>query len=139
MAERITYFNTGSPSGVSSMPTLARSLFDQRLFDCCRDAVRAVDRKASGVYFVDFKENEEGEPCITEINPGRFATMTNIHDLAGAYNMAVLYVRLALGERVRVPGARDFAEDYYLVRSVDTEPAVIRARDLFRGLKGKIF
>lgn len=139
MAQRITYFNTGSPSGVSSMPTLAKSLFDQRLFDCCSEGVRAVDPRPSGVYFVDLKENEHGEPCITEINPGRFATMTNIHDLAGRYNMAVLYVRLALGERVRIPGARDFAEDYYLVRSVDTEPAVIRARELYRGLRGKDF
>jgi hypothetical protein len=83
---------------------------------------------------VDLKENERGEACVTEINPGRFATMTNIHDLAGKYNMAVLYVRLAVGEQVRIRGARDFAEGYYLVRSVDTVPAVISAGELFTGL-----
>lgn len=139
MAERITYFNTGSPSGVSSMPTLARTHFDQRLFDCSSDAVRAVDSRPSGVYFVDLKENARGEACVTEINPGRFATMTNIHDLAGEHNMAVLYVRLALGERLRIPGARDVVEDHYLVRSVDTVPAVIRGRELYRGLRGRTF
>jgi carbamoyl-phosphate synthase large subunit len=134
MAERITYFNTGSPSGVSSMPTLARTVFEPRLLDCCSRAIHAIDAEASGVYFVDLKENERGEACVTEINAGRFATMTNIHDLAGKHNMAVLYVRLALGGRVRIRGARDFAEGYYLVRSIDTLPALVRGPELFAGL-----
>jgi carbamoyl-phosphate synthase large subunit len=139
MAERITYFNTGSPSGVSSMPTLARTVFEPRLLDCSSRTIRAVDSCPSGVYFVDLKENRRGEACVTEVNPGRFATMTNIHDLAGQYNMAVLYVRLALGEDVRIRGARDFAKDHYLVRSIDTLPAVIRGRDLYSGVRGVDF
>lgn len=135
MAERITYFDTGSPSGVSSMPTLARTVFEQRLLDCCSRAVRVIDTAASGVFFADIKESESGEPCITEINAGRFATMTNIHDLVGKYNMAVTYVRLGLGKRVSIRDASDFAKDYYLVRSIDTEPKVVSARALYRGIR----
>ena len=63
-----------------------------------------------------------GVACITEINAGRFASMTNLHDLAGQHNMASLYVRLGMGDRVKLPSPHDFADDYYVVRSVDTPP-----------------
>lgn len=134
MAERITYLDSGSPSGVSSMPALARTAFDSRVIKVCEKAIRALDAKACGVFFVDIKESEAGEPCITEINAGRFATMTNIHDLVGKYNMAAMYVRLGMGERIRVPNARDFAEGYYLVRSVDSLPAIVDKNELFEGI-----
>jgi hypothetical protein len=62
--------------------------------------------------------------------------MTNIHDLVGKYNMAVTLVRLALGERIRFPKATDFAEGYYLVRSVDTLPTLISKEELFEGIVG---
>src|SRR5262245_37967076 len=51
--------------------------------------------------------------------------------------MAAMFVRLALGERIRIPKASDFAEGYYLVRSVDTLPAVIRGDQLFEGIEGE--
>ena len=137
MAERITYLEAGGPSGVSSMPALAKTAFDPRIVEVCAKAIRALDAKASGVFFIDIKESDDERPCITEINAGRFATMTNIHDLAGKHNMAVMYVRLALGERIRIPKASDFAEGYYLVRSVDTLPAVIRRDELFEGIEDR--
>ena len=135
MAERITYLPTGSPSGVSSMPALAKTVFEPRALEVCRKAIRALDAGASGVFFVDIKESEGGDPCITEINAGRFATMTNIHDLVGRYNMTATFVRLALGERITIPEAMDFAEGYYLVRSVDTEPAIVGQDELFEGIE----
>jgi carbamoyl-phosphate synthase large subunit len=135
MAERITYLDTGSPSGVSSMPALAVTAFDAELLDVCTQAIRALDSHASGVFFVDLKEDEEGRPCITEINAGRFATMTNIHDLVGKHNMAQLYVRLGLGQRVNIQDTTDYAEGFYLVRSVDTLPTIVRGDELFRGIR----
>ena len=135
MAERITYLDTGGPSGVSSMPALAKTAYEPRVFEVCERAIRALDARASGVFFVDIKESEDGEPCITEINAGRFATMTNIHDLTGKHNMAVTFVRLALGKSVRIRPATDFAEGHYLVRSVDTLPAIVREAGLYQGIK----
>jgi hypothetical protein len=44
-------------------------------------------------------------------------------------------VRVALGKNVDIPHAYDFAEGYYLVRSVDTLPALMHEDDLFRGLR----
>jgi len=135
MAQRITYLNTGSPSGRSSMPALAKTVHDPYVIDVCTRAIRAVDERASGVLFVDVKENEKGDPCITEINAGRFATMTNIHDLAGKHNMALTYVRLALGKKVEIPHAYDYAEGFYLVRSVDTLPALLGKDELLEDIE----
>jgi carbamoyl-phosphate synthase large subunit len=137
MAERITYLYDGSPSGVSSTPALAKTAYEPRIVRVCERAIRALDAKASGVFFVDIKESDDERPCITEINAGRFATITNIHDLVGRHNMAVTFVRLALGERIRIPKASDFAEGYYLVRSVDTLPAVMRKHELFEGIEDR--
>jgi carbamoylphosphate synthase large subunit len=134
MAERIVYLDNGSPSGVSSMPSLARTAYDDKVIDASVRGIRAVDNRASGVYFVDIKENAKREPCITEINAGRFATMTNLHDLTGRHNMAVTYVRLGLGKPTYISNPRDYAEGYYLVRSVDTLPCLVHKSSLFTGI-----
>lgn len=134
MAERLTYLDTAGPSGVSSMPAIAKTAFDPKIVRMCAKAIRALDAKASGVFFVDIKESAKGEPCITEINAGRFATMTNLHDLVGKHNMAATYARLGAGKRVALRNASDFAEGYYIVRSVDTLPAIVHASELFKGV-----
>lgn len=134
MARRITYLENGGPSGVSSMPALAETAYDAEVIAICAKAIRAVHRKASGIFFVDLKENEKQQACITEINVGRFATMTNIHDLVGKHNMATLFVRLAIGEKIKLGTSSDFAKDHFLVRSVDTEPAIVRGSELRVGL-----
>ena len=135
MAERILYIDTGSPSGRSSMPSLAKTVHDSKAIEIASRAIRALDRRASGVFFVDMKERSKGEACVTEINAGRFATMTNIHDLTGRYNMAVTYVRLALGQDVRLPNPYDFGGGHYLVRSVDTLPVIVSEAQLFKGIR----
>jgi glutathione synthase/RimK-type ligase-like ATP-grasp enzyme len=134
MAERLSYIESGSPSGVSSTPALAKTAFEPHVIEVCTTAVRALDPKVSGVFFLDIKESADKRPCITEINAGRFATITNIFDLTGKHNMAVTYVRLALGEAIGFSEAHDFAADHYLVRSLDTLPAVMHARELFEGI-----
>jgi carbamoylphosphate synthase large subunit len=134
MAERLSYIESGSPSGVSSTPALARTAFEPHVTDVCTTAMRALDPKVSGVFFLDIKESADKRPCITEINAGRFATITNIFDLTGIHNMAVTYVRLALGEAAGFSEAYDFAADHYLVRSLDTLPVVVGASELFEGI-----
>ena len=132
MSERLSYFVTGnSPSGVSSTPAVARTIADHRVVEVCLAAVRALDGRASGIFNVDVKENADGVPCITEINAGRFAMITNIYDLTGRHNMAVTYVRLALGQPVDIPDTDDIAEDYYLVRDLDTTPGIFHADEFF--------
>jgi carbamoyl-phosphate synthase large subunit len=108
MAERLIYVDNGSPSGVSSVPALAKTVLEPHIVEICANAVRSIESKASGVFFIDIKENEKGQPCITEVNAGRFPMMTEIHDLTGKYNMAVMYVELALGAPVTICNASDY-------------------------------
>jgi carbamoylphosphate synthase large subunit len=135
MSERLSYFGGGShPSGVSSTPALAKTVFEPRVVDVCSQAIRALDERASGIFCCDIKENTEGVPCITEINAGRFAMITNIYDLVGKHNMATTFVRLALGEPVEIREEYDVTPDYYLVRDLDTLPGIFHAEELFDGI-----
>src|SRR5262245_5784138 len=132
MCERLSYFGgRAQPSGTSSTPALAKLVFDPRVAEVCASAISVVDRRASGVFSIDLKEDATGVPCVTEINAGRFCMITNLFDLTGARNMAALYLRLAFDEPVDAERLCDEVEDVYLVRDLDTLPGIFHADDLF--------
>ncbi len=134
--ERLSYLIPASaPSAVSSVARLAKTVFAPKVVEVCTNAIRALDKKATGVFSVDLKENAAGMPCITEINAGRFSSGTNLHDLTGKHNMAATYVRVALGELVDFHGEYDVAEDCYLLRGFDTSPEILHAEELFEGIE----
>jgi carbamoyl-phosphate synthase large subunit len=134
--ERLVYFVAGGgPSTVSSMAAVAKMIYEPRVIELGTSAVRALDAKASGAFFVDIKENARGKPCVTEINAGRFASVSLVHDLAGPENMARTYVQVALGEPVRARKIHKPAEDCYVLRDLDTLPAVVRSSELFEGIE----
>ena len=134
VCERLSYFGGGSqPSGTSSTPALGKLLTDERVTAVCTDALRSLDRRASGVFSVDLKEDTTGQPCVTEINAGRFCMITPIFDRTGHHNMALTYVRLACGERI-APLRDDPDQDYYLVRDLDTLPGIFRHDALFTSI-----
>jgi carbamoyl-phosphate synthase large subunit len=133
--ERLAYYGGAHrASGVSSTPSLARTVRDGRVAAVCRDAILALEAGAAGVFAVDLKENAAGVPCVTEINAGRFFMITNIFDLTGPTNLAALFVRLASGESV-APAGDDDAGEHYLVRDLDTVPGIYAADDLFTGVE----
>ena len=130
--ERLSYLGPGSrPGPTSSISALAKTVSDPRVVEICVSAIRAIDRRASGVFAVDLKEDRRGVPCITEINAGRFSSATNLVDLTGKHNMAALYVRLARGEPVEVRDEYDVAENHYMLRDFDTIPRLFHADEFF--------
>jgi hypothetical protein len=132
MYERLAYHVSGtSVSGVSSSASLAKMIFDPNLLKLCVAAIHAVDRSASGVFFVDLKEDEHETPRITEINAGRFANVPTIHDTVGPGNMALAYVRLALNDVHRRQRGSVATRAQYVLRGLDTEPAVFSESELF--------
>jgi carbamoyl-phosphate synthase large subunit len=133
--ERISYFGgENSPSGVSSLSSLAKTVVDDRVVDVCVRAVTALDPRACGVFSIDLKENREGVPCVTEINAGRFFIGMTAFDRVGTHNMSACYVRLALGEDVGIDAPYDCPPDYYLVRDLDTPAGVFHADEILDGL-----
>lgn len=133
--ERLSYLGAANPRGLSSIAALSKTVFDPRLPEICAAAIRAIDPEASGVFVFDFKETAHGMPCITEINAGRFGMSTNIFDLPGKHNMASIFLQLALGEPVDISDRYDMAEDYYMVRDVDTTPGVYHSEEFFGGIE----
>lgn len=132
--ERLAYHGGAHrASGVSSTPSLGKTVREPRVEAICADAVRAVDDAASGVFAVDLKEDRHGVPRVTEINAGRFFMITNVFDLTGRVNLAAVYVRLAAGERVE-PLRDDDAPEHYLVRDLDTTPGLFPTASLFEGV-----
>jgi glutathione synthase/RimK-type ligase-like ATP-grasp enzyme len=130
--ERLSYLGTGSrPAEISSVAALAKTVSEPRVVETCAKAIRALDRRASGIFSVDLKENTDGVPCITEINAGRFSSATNILDLVGRHNMVDTFLRLARGERIQFGEAYDVANDWYMLRDIDAIPRVFHADDLF--------
>lgn len=134
--ERLSYFGAGSqPGAVSSVAALAKTAFEPRVVEVCTEAVRALDAKASGAFTVDLREDADGVPCITEINAGRLSSGTNILDLTGKHNMAMTYVRLGLGEPVDIREEYDVAEDYYMLRDLDSPPYIVHSEGFFDGIE----
>jgi len=134
--ERLSYIAAGGhPSGVSSVAALAKTAADPQVREVTTRAVRALGRNVAGLFSVDLKEDSAGTVCVTEINAGRFLAGTNLLDVSGKHNMAVTYVRLALGERVGFLEEPEQTREHYMVRDVDTLPGVFPAEEFFTGIE----
>jgi len=133
--ERLAYFGGGSqPSGVSSVASLARSVAEPAVVDVCRAAVTALDPRASGLFCIDLKADATGVPHVTDVNVGRFSLTTGLYDLIGKHSTAEVYLGLALGRPIEIADPYDVAPDHYLVRDVDTTPAIVHAEQLFESV-----
>jgi hypothetical protein len=126
--ERLSYLGMGSqPAQVSSVASLAKTVFESKVVDTCVRAIKLLDARASGVFSVDLKEDVRGTPCITEIGVGRFSSATNIFDLVGKHNMAETFVELARGRPVKIEDSYDAAPDWYMLRDLDGVPRIFHA------------
>lgn len=134
--ERLSYFGgENSPSGVSSLSSLAKTVVDERIVDICRRVVAAVAPGTSGAFSIDLKEHPDGTPCVTEINAGRFFIGMTAFDPVFKHSMPLTYMRLALGEPVEIREEYNTAEEHYLVRDLDTLPGVFHSTDFFEGIE----
>lgn len=129
--ERLEYIYPHlSPSGRTGTPTIARTIRDDRITDMALRAIRTVDEEPHGIYSVDLREDKDGRPRPTEINPGRFFTTIHFFTEAGL-NLPDLYVRLHMGEEGAWDGAPridPLPASLYWVRHIDC-PAQLLTRE----------
>jgi carbamoyl-phosphate synthase large subunit len=119
-----------SPTGVTGVTGLAKTVARGDLDEIARQAILAIDPRPHGIFGVDLKENAEGVPCPTEINIGRFFTTIQFFTELGL-NMPDLYVRLAMGEAVTVEHKLNpLPSEVYWVRSMDAQPRLLRESDV---------
>jgi carbamoyl-phosphate synthase large subunit len=114
-----------SPSGITGAPAVTRTVAEPVLHRVGEAAVRIISPRPNGAYFVDFKEDAEGQPRITEINAGRFGTTIHFYTAAGC-NFPYLLVRAAFGEPIDgAPLVDPIPVGTYWIRTLDCGPALI--------------
>lgn len=98
MKHRISYSTGGVQEMVGGIGTSMVSVcIDEPLIkDVATAAIYQVMAKPHGVFGVDLKENEAGEPKVTEINAGRFLTASYIYFYMTDYNLPKRMVEAAL-------------------------------------------
>jgi carbamoyl-phosphate synthase large subunit len=134
--EVLSHFAAGNnPSGVFSLPSLAKTIVAPALLDTALRALRAIDQRPAGALLVEFREAANGRPCVTEVTAGRFPSGLSALVAAGKPNMIALFAACALGEPVTVDEPRGASSDTYLVRDIDTIPGVFSAGDLMEGVE----
>jgi carbamoyl-phosphate synthase large subunit len=134
--ERLSYLGSASqPSEVSAVGALTKTVCEPGVVEISLRAIRAVDRKASGVFAVDLKEDADQVPRVTEINAGRFTSGTNLLDLTGKHNMTAVYLQLARGEAVDLHEEYEGTEHHYMLRDIDAVPRVFHADEFFDGVE----
>ena len=119
-----------SPSGITGAPAVSRTVSRPDLLDIGERALRVLSPEPNGAFFVDFKEDAQEVPRVTEINGGRFGTTIHFYTEAGS-NFPWWMVQLAFGEAVAGAPLIDPVEpDTYWIRTLDCGPVLVRGADV---------
>lgn len=121
-AERIDYLlSAAAPSGISGMCSRGRLLNRQDLVALSTEALEYIAEHLNtplhGMFTVDFKENREGKPLITEINI-RHVSFTEAFAL-GKINFSESTLRLHFEQGFVKASNNHFQSEDYFIRGVD--------------------
>lgn len=120
--ERLSYFlSAPTVSGVSGQVALCATVAPERFRAIGDRVVRALDPEPQGLYSVDLREDREGAPRVTEVNP-RLAGRPSLFTRAGV-NLPLAAVRGLLGGEPGDALSTDGLEvGVHLYRQLDVEP-----------------
>jgi carbamoylphosphate synthase large subunit len=128
--ERVEYlYGFLAPSGQSSTPAIARTVSNPEVNELAVRAIQALDHEPNGVYCVDIKTAEDGSPCVTEINAGRFFTTSNFFAAAGV-NMPDMVMKAAMGLKLPAIGLSPIEDNQYWIRNVDMGYVLVAGEEL---------
>ena len=133
--ERIEYiYPYLAPSGIMGTPAVQRTVQDKAVNKISTEAVLSIDSDFTGIASVDLKENDEGVPCVTEINPGRMFTTSFFFSYASKVlrkdyfaNVPYLCVKLAYKETLpQMPKYDSLPADVYWIRHMDAPARLVK-------------
>jgi carbamoyl-phosphate synthase large subunit len=133
--ERLAYIYPHlAPSGITGTPSIQRTIHDETANKIGTEAVLAIDANFNGIACVDLKENSQGEPRVTEINPGRMFTTSYFFSYASkilrkdsSANIPYLYVKLAYKETIpEIPKYNILPENVYWIRHIDAPAKLVK-------------
>ncbi len=133
--ERLEYIYAYlAPSGITGTPAVQKTVHDEAVNKAGTDAVLSIDPNFTGIASVDLKGNAAGEPCVTEINPGRMFTTSFFFSYASKVlrkdygaNIPYLYTRLAYKETIpELPKYNILPADVLWVRHMDAPGRLVK-------------
>jgi glutathione synthase/RimK-type ligase-like ATP-grasp enzyme len=133
--ERVEYiYPYLAPSGIMGTPSVQRTVQDKNVNKIGTEAVLAIDSSFNGIACADLKENKDGIPCVTEINPGRMFTTSFFFSFAGqvlygnySTNIPYLYVKLGFNEKIpKLQKYDTLPKDVYWIRHMDAPARLVQ-------------
>jgi carbamoyl-phosphate synthase large subunit len=138
-AERVNYIMAKvSPSGITGNTSFGRLLNEPALVAQSVEAMDQLFEKARsrkhGFFTLDYKEDSDGNPRITEVNVRNVAFNGCFAQLGANFSEDI--VRLVSNDPSFDTTFKEyeFDDDYVFIRDVDVEPRVLRQSDLFSAL-----
>jgi carbamoyl-phosphate synthase large subunit len=135
-AERVNYIMAKvAPSGITGNTSFGRLLNEPELAKKAVDAMDILFAHSNalkhGFFTVDFKEDEEGQAFITEVNVRHVAF--SVCFSAGGANFAEDTVRLLDGDSAFDMNYKmyEFEKDLIFLRDVDAKPLLIKESQLY--------
>jgi len=122
--ERLSYSTIRPEPNVCGVGTsmVSRCVDDPASKEVCHWAMKRISAEPHGVYAIDLRENEFGDPKITEINAGRFLTASYVYFYRTGYNLPRMMAEVALG--LPVTPLSSYPLGVSIVRGYDREPWV---------------
>ena len=113
-------------SGKTATPTIAKTIHRNDINRVATEAVKAIDKNATGIFCVDLTENENGTPIVSEINPARFFTTSFFFTKAGV-NMPYYYIKLGFNEELpKLKQYNSVEKDIFWIRHIDCITAMVK-------------
>lgn len=127
MRERLVpFFQNQMPSGQSSTPAVARTIYNKEVYSQALRAVKQFDHMPHGIYSVDLKESIQEEIVPIEVNYGRFFTTSDFFAALGV-NTPVAYIDYIINKKIDYQ-IKSIKEEWYWLRGLDQEP-VLKGRE----------
>jgi carbamoyl-phosphate synthase large subunit len=117
-----------TPSGVTGITGSGETVSDPVVDDIAQRAIKAVDPSPNGLMGVDMTYNQEGVPCVTEINGGRYMNGGVVLYSGAGISFPYLTVQAGMDELPKnwTPKINPLPPGIVCVRGMDVEPVLLK-------------
>jgi len=137
-AERVNYIMAKvAPSGITGNTSFGRLINEPELVSISEETLEYISKEIkcelNGIFTVDFKEDIDGSPKITEINIRHVAFTSSM--AAGGANIPYDTLEAMAATNLVTDMKRidyRYAEELIFLRDVDSEPIVMKQNDLLK-------
>lgn len=120
-----------SRSWGTGAPTVSRTIHRDDVNELGKRSIEAVDENPHGVYFTDFRADDDGVPRVTEVNPGRLGTTSSAFYSRAGLNLTALLVQVALEETYDTPQTVNaLPADLHYISKPSCDPVIVSREEL---------